>query len=261
MFLLSFENGLLYVTYKNAINFWLAKNVRFYCVLPYKTAIGSSWGGGDHIYIYIYISQDRTHILLRWETQLSVAKKLLQRATCLKSGTHIFSEAVSKHLRRWRVPEERNMKHEKIFRRAEAFSNQANSKTWKKSGWIGASAWSKGLTGDYIWTHIRNTKIYAWIKMCVYLIIDVLYKFMSNFVFSSFCVVAVSCPCGREQFWFLQRLLLQRRNQQRRRVQTWFIRSSTALCFSPTAESFGVSAKLGPWAVIPQGSARFRGSK
>ena len=58
MFLLSFENGLLYVTYKNAINFWLAKNVRFYCVLPYKTAIGSSWGGGDHIYIMYYQDPD-----------------------------------------------------------------------------------------------------------------------------------------------------------------------------------------------------------
>ena len=29
--------------------------MRFYCVLPYKTAIGSSWGGVT-IYIYIYIS-------------------------------------------------------------------------------------------------------------------------------------------------------------------------------------------------------------
>ena len=39
---------------KNSIKFWLDQTVCFYCVFPYKTALGSSWGG-DHIYIYIVL--------------------------------------------------------------------------------------------------------------------------------------------------------------------------------------------------------------
>ena len=66
MFLLSFKNGLLYITYKNAIIFWLAKNVCFYCILPYKIVIGSLWGGGVTIYIiwfWIYYKAKKNKLI------------------------------------------------------------------------------------------------------------------------------------------------------------------------------------------------------
>ena len=115
MFLLSFENGLLYVTYKNVINFWLAKNGRFYCVLPYKTAIGSSWGGGgDHIYIYIYILYYPSNWIPQKNAKafLRVLRRYLQYSACINAYSAKFNLPT---LANWLVVNRKNRRRQYLL--------------------------------------------------------------------------------------------------------------------------------------------------
>ena len=72
----------------------------FYCVLPYKTPLGSSWGGGDHIYIYIYIyetqkSSQRSNGFRRLHSfeLILVGKNFVQdhQCRCLLRAAGLFS--------------------------------------------------------------------------------------------------------------------------------------------------------------------------
>ena len=91
----------------------------------------------------------------RWETQLSVAKKLMQRAPWHRNNPntlHILYPRVKKvpPSQRWRVPEGKNTKHEKIFRQASAFLCRRgiakSSMNSNRPGWIGASARCEGAS-------------------------------------------------------------------------------------------------------------------